>query len=405
MRNVVVVARREILALLRRPSFYVAALVAPLIVGALFFGFGLLEEEFGDDSEQIRQLSKPAGYVDQAGVVTQVPPSVQQFILPFEDEAAATAALRDGAIQSYFVVRPDYRETGRVVRVARQVTFTSGSGPDTRVFRAVLRANLAGDLQIAQRLDIPLDLEMNVVRPSGESRQAGGGPFEGSAAFPLGLLLAFSIVNGGGWLVQAVVEEKENRTIEIVLTSLRPWQLMAGKLLGLGVIALLQLGIYLGLLRALLGRTGPAAGLSAGEIPASMWPWLVLFFLLGFLFVGGLMMAMGAVGASARESGQISGFMSLPVMMPLWFGEAISDSPSGLLGIVLSLVPITAPVTMTMRLAAGGVPLWQILLSAALLTLGVAGVIWLTARLFRGTTLLTGTRPTPLALWRAVRAR
>ena len=130
----------------------------------------------------------------------------------------------------------------------------------------------------------------------------------------------------------------------------------------------------------------------------------MLFFLLGFLLVGGLMMALGAVGASMRESGQISGFMTIPVVAPLWFAPAITENPNGLLGLVLSLFPITAPVTMTLRLVEGVVPLWQLLVSLGLLAIGVVGAVWLAARLFRGTSLLTGVRPTPRALWRAVRA-
>jgi ABC-2 type transport system permease protein len=404
MRNILLVAVREILTLLKRPSFYVAALVAPLIVGVIFFGSSLLNDEFSEDAATEPTLPRPAGFVDQAGVVEEIPDPLHPFLVPYADEATAGAAVRAGTIDSFFVIVPDYQETGRVVRVAAQATFAGGAGADTRLVRALLRANLAGDPMLAQRLDAPLDLQMRVVDAAGTATDAAPqtGPF-GGISMALALLLAFAIVNGGGWLIQAVAEEKESRTIEIVLTSLRPIHLMAGKLLGLGVIALLQLGVWLLLTRVGMRVGAPSGQFGAATVPAGLWGWILVFFLLGFLLFGGVMMAIGAVGASLRESGQISGLMTLPIVAPLWFAASIAENPHSTLAVALSLFPVTAPVTMIMRLVEASVPLWQLLLSVGLLTLGVIGAVWLAARLFRSVTLLTGARPTPRALWRAIR--
>jgi ABC-2 type transport system permease protein len=104
-----------------------------------------------------------------------------------------------------------------------------------------------------------------------------------------------------------------------------------------------------------------------------------------------------------RESGQISGLLSLPVVLPLWFGSAIAENPTSILTQALTFIPFTAPVTLIFRLVHGSLPLWQLLASSAILVLAIFGAIWLAARLFRGTTLLTGARPTPRAIWRALR--
>ena len=104
-----------------------------------------------------------------------------------------------------------------------------------------------------------------------------------------------------------------------------------------------------------------------------------------------------------RESGQISGFVTLPIVTPLWLSETIAADPNSLMARLLSLIPFTSPVTMIMRLAQGPVPLAQLLRSTGLLALTIVGTVWLAARLFRGTTLLAGGRPTPRALWRALR--
>lgn len=405
MRSILIVAVRECLTLLRRPSFYLTVLLGPVIVGGMLFGFSLINDELGDDAAPEQSLSKPSGYIDQAGVISTIPHSLRAFFTAYADEASATMALRAGTIGSYFLIRQSYRATGEVVRVGEQATFTSGSAPDARAFRAILRINLASDPLVAQRLDLPPDIDLTLVNATtgdtGPSRTKGS-PF--GLPMALGLLLALSIVNGGGWLVQAVAEEKENRTIEIILTSLRPHELMAGKLLGLGTVALLQLSFWLVLSRRFMGNTAGLGTLSIGNVPVQMWVWVVIFFLLGFLMFGGIMLSLGAVGATARETGQITGLLTLPVVAPLWFAAPISDNPGGLLATALSIFPATAPVTMTMRLAESTVPLWQLLLSAGLLLLCVFGTVSLAARLFRGSTLLTGTRPTPRALWRALRA-
>ena len=403
MKSVWLIARREMFTLLRRRSFYAAALIPPLIAAVLLFGFSFLNDEFGDDNGPLTQTApeKPSGYVDQAGVIQTVPPEISAWLERYGSEEEALAALRSDAIASYFLLAPDYLQSGRVVRVSPQVTFTGGEAIDSRIFHAVLQANLAGDPALAQRLQQPLDLETSVARP--DQAPAEIAEDNGNLSMVLGVLLAFSIVSGGGWLVQAVAEEKESRTIEIILTSLRPWQLMAGKLIGLGAIALLQLVAWMSVAR-LLGSAGPAVGAVQLEgIRLDAWIWMLVFFVLGFLFYGGLMTALAAVGASAREAGQISGVMSLPVVVPLWFSGLIVDTPNGVFARVLGLVPFTAPVTMMMRLGEGTLPLWDLLLSAAVLLVGVLGAIWIAARLFRGTTLLTGMKPTPRALWRALR--
>ncbi len=319
MRDVLIVMRREIATMLRRSSFYVAALVAPLTIAAIVFGFAFLNAEFGDTTPAGAARAKPTGYVDRAGVVRGVPRELGAHFVAYATEEQARVALQAGTIASYFVVAPDYRATGRVVRVSPQVTFTSGSAPDTRAFETLLRASLAGDAQLARRLDQPLDLQMHVGGGrTGEARPPRPGLNQG-ISFALAMLLAFSIVNGGGWLVQAIAGEKENRTIEIILTSIHPWKLLAGKLLGLGAVSLLQLGVWIALGRALTGGGAPGAARSLGSADPAVWSWMIVFFLLGFLFVGAIMTMLGAVGASIRESGQISGLITLPIIAPVWF--------------------------------------------------------------------------------------
>lgn len=402
MNIVLSVALREIWVMLRRSSFYIATFAIPAITGFLFLGSTFLNLSYAPGSSAGPADTRPVGLVDRAGVIKTTPLEIHQFFIPYPDEQQATSALRNGAIESFFVIAADYQQTGRVEQVSRQVTL-QGSGGSATALRALLRANLVDDPALARRIGEPLELEPETGAAPGDRPRGESGPFSAGLSYALGFLLAFSILNGSGWLVQAVAEEKENRTIELLLTSIRPWQLMAGKLLGLGVMSLVQLGLWVGLSSSLLGANSVLGRFNVGTVSGGVWGWMLVFFLLGFAFFGALMASLGAVGASIRESGQASSFLTLPLLMPLWFGTAITDQPNGTLAQVLSLIPFTSPVTMMLRLGQGGVPLWSILASILALLLSVIAAIWLAARLFRSTTLLTGVRPTPRAIWRALR--
>ncbi len=406
MKRVITIAAREIVTMLRRPSWYVATFIVPLITIAIFLGMGLVGAAFGPrpDGAPIGPLQRPAGFVDHAGVIQSIPSHVHHLFVAFEDEAAAAAALRAEQIDSYFVVAPDYQASGKIVRVSRQTTIGSATASDTQAFRSLLRINLVGDPQLAARLDQPLDLEVDLADGGTARSESSEITIFSGVSFGLALLLAFAILNGGGWLVQAISEEKENRTIEIVLTTVRPLQLMAGKLLGLGLMSLAQVSLWLIVGAGLLGIGGQTGQFDLGSVAPGVWLWVLIYFVLGFLFVGGIMLALGAVGASAREAGQISGFMTIPLLVPLWFGGLITDRPDGALAVGLSLFPVTAPVTMMLRLGEGPVPLWQLLASVLLLAVATVGAIWLAARLFRSATLLTGAKPTPRVVWRALRS-
>lgn len=404
MNLVMIIAWREITTLLRRASFWIAALGGPLVAIAMLLGIGYVGRQFGDQTTPGQTNAGPAtGFVDKAGVIRSIPTADRALVLPFQTEDEASAAMRAGRIGSFFIVAPDYMKSGQVTRVSPQVGILSDSAQDTRLFQAVLDTNLVGDAQLARRLTDTPDMQVHVVNPTnGTTTTQPSSPFSG-ISYGLALILAISIANGGGQLLQAVAEEKENRTIEILLTSAPSWKIMAGKLLGLSTVVLIQFLAWLVIARLLIGAQG-LMQVDVGSVPVFLWLWVVIYYLLGFLLLGGLMLVLASVGASMRESGQFSGLMTIPVVAPLWFSASIVENPSGWLARGLSLFPLTAPVTMMLRLGQGAVAPWELAVSLGLLALSVLGAIVAAARLFRASTLLTGTKPTPVAIWRALRS-
>jgi ABC-2 type transport system permease protein len=180
--------------------------------------------------------------------------------------------------------------------------------------------------------------------------------------------------------------------MEILLLSLRPRQLLTGKLLGLGVLVLVQYAIWAAITGASLIVSGRGAGqllagvnLSAAEVALAL-----PYALGGFGLYAALMAGIGAL-ADDMESGRMWIFvLTLPMTAPIYVWTAIVDAPHGPLALGLSLFPYSAPVAMLMRMTATTVPDWQLAVSLTLLALGTAGTIWLTARLFRAQTLLSG---------------
>ena len=181
--------------------------------------------------------------------------------------------------------------------------------------------------------------------------------------FVAGVTFIIVVLTSGGYLLQAVVEEKENRTMEIVVTSVTPTQLMAGKIIGNISVGLTQLAVWLafswiGLLVA--GRFWPA--LREISIPGQTVAVTVLLFLPAFVMIAAIMSTIGAVMTEMREAQQISGIFSILVTIPFYATTPIMFKPNGTLAIILSLFPLSAPITLMLRMALTTVPIWQIVL-------------------------------------------
>jgi ABC-2 type transport system permease protein len=210
----------------------------------------------------------------------------------------------------------------------------------------------------------------------------------------------------GGYLFQSLSQEKENRVMEILLASLRPRQLLAGKLLGLGALTFVQYVIWAVIAGAGLTLTGrnvmqtlSQVNLSAGELAL-----IIPYVLGGFLLYAAIMAGVGAL-SSGMESSRIWVFIfSLPMLIPLYISSSIAMAPNGTLATALSLIPFSAPVAMLMRMASTALPAWQVGVSLVLLVLTGLGLVLLTARLFRAQVLLGGESFSLKRFWAAVRS-
>ncbi len=328
---------------------------------------------------------------------------------PFSAEDPARSAIRAGEIKGYFLLPEGYRETGRVVLVSSDRSL-GASEARTALSKLLLERLLAGVVPdgLAVRIREPIaETERFTLDRSGELRKGGIAAIVMRFAVPLALMamLMVSILASAGGLVQGTAIEKENKVVEVLLSSAPADEIMLGKLLGLGGSGALQIAIWFSMIGvAALASTAVLQGIGV-EVPWLGITTAVLVYPVAYLFYGSLMLGTGSIGSHQREANQWSMFWSLFLVVPLLFFETLIHEPHGTVGHVLTWIPPFTPIALVFRatLDPAGLALWEIAGALALLVAATWVVIRLSARLFRVGILLTGARPKLRQLLRQAR--
>ncbi len=393
MRNVGLVIKHEILSTVTKRSFWIMTFLFPLLIVGLNIGMQIVaQDSFSDEQAGTGDSAGPEaiGYVDQAGVIAEMPPGVPAGIVhAFDNVDAAQAALQAGDVVRYYVIPADWLATGDMVLVDKQFSVLSNAG-NTGLMEYIVNYNLVGDPDLASLLIDPTPLvENHALAPQGATDTDN--PLTFFVPFAVLFIFFFLLTMSGGFMLQSVTKEKENRTVEVLLLSLRPRDLMLGKVLGLGVVALGQMAVWLGVgfLALEQGRQSLAAA-STFALPPGFVVWAILYFLLGYVLYASVLGALGALAPSAREGTQFTFVVLLPLMIPLWLNVTFTQAPNSSLATVLSLFPLTAPTAMITRLSTGVVPTWQAAAGLAGLAVTAYVFVLLSARFFRAETLLSG---------------
>jgi ABC-2 type transport system permease protein len=350
-----------------------------------------------DEWSMIKEASGPNLARSEAVKRTSSPYCLDGIVLPYTSFAAGKQALDDKVFDVLYVIQPDYLESGEIWVYMKGFNITQ-AGTQTTMDDFVLRSLLynadAADFEtLYARLKDPAFVAMNKITDTGAAQQDNENQ-NFLLVYGFGLAMMFSIFWGGGYLMQSVVQEKESRIIEIVLSSVPPTPLLLGKILAMGLLSLVQVGMLLGTFLFIISR-GDKISDQIGNISVSNETLVLAFvyFLLGFLLFGSLMAAIGALSSTVRDSQNFVVVVTLPAAIPFFFLSIFAQEPNQMLAVVLSIFPITAPLSMIMRLAVADVPTGELLISLVVLVTSVIGAIWLAARLFRVNTLLMGSTP------------
>jgi ABC-2 type transport system permease protein len=345
----------------------------------------------------LTQDKRPVGVIDQAGYlkIRQLPareeysPEPGLSLTYYENEEAAKAALMDGTIQAYYLLPPDFPETGE----GQLVYVKNWNSNMSYQFERLLRKNMIASMpaEIVYRLTEGDEFIITNLDQSREmSEEAWGNMIIPIAA---GVLIMVIIITAGGYLLQALVEEKENRTIEIIVTSVSPSQLMIGKIMGDIAVGLTQLMVWSGFLAiGYFMARGSVEWVSQINISGEYIILLTLVVIPTFITIAAIMAAIGSVTSEMREAQQISGYFTLPLMAPYWFSYLLMTSPNGPLAMFLSFFPLTAPVTLTMRAGFTQIPTWQLVINITELFFLAGLSLWLASKAFRAGMLNYGKR-------------
>jgi len=375
MQKMWIVARHEYLHHLRRKGFLISTFGMPVIIVLVFalIVFVLLR------SSQVDSI----GYVDEPGLFHAVAPAFAfesiggaVTMRRYADIEAASAQLRAGAVDAVFVIPADYVKTGQLDGYAMESLPALAEPAFTRFLRAGVASQLLNEP--SQRVIEPV-LAVNAVLLDAPPEEARSNAFGTIVPIIFGVIVLGSTFASGSYLMMAVAEEKEQRIMEILASSLSPIQMMAGKIIGLGALAITQLAVWSsgGACLFLYGATQLGLIGANGIAPGVVVLAFALFFPTYFI-IAATLSAIGAAVTSAQQGQQLTGVVTLLCTLPLWFLPVIADKPDGWLALAMNAIPYTAPITLLQRVMTSPVPLWQQLATIAWLWVS-AGLLMVAA--------------------------
>ncbi|MCS6803596.1 MAG: ABC transporter permease [Acidobacteriota bacterium] len=411
MNKIFTIARREFLVTITRPGYIVMVIGMPLffvVISAIGYWTGTAAEA------NLTRVDHPIAVVDRANILDlsladtlppEPPPSNRLFdkyvpdptvqFVAYESVDRALDDLKQERLSACYVIEADYLASGQITAYALAGGFLQESGtPGQTQLHRLLRASLvkphlAGDS--FARVLYPSRLNEMKVSKQGEIRPARGA-FEEMAdllgPFAMFMLMTLAIFFSSGYLLQGIAEEKQNRVIEVLLSSAKPTQLLAGKILGLGAAGLLQVTFYIALIFVPAMSWFVTMQINTEKLLLS-----VVYFILGYLLFACLLAATGVIGNTVQESSQLSAIWTMTSMIPMFLLAPISTEPNGVLARVFSFFPLTTPVTMMLRISAGDVPVVDIVSSVVVLLASIYLAVKGAAKVFRASSLMYGKRP------------
>ncbi len=436
MSKILAVVRREFVTRVQTRAFLIGTFIGPILMMALWTlpillakrdtgakRVAIVDASSGQLGVRLEQTLANAkrGEGDEARplyAVTRIPAvdrveAVRDSLLPLTHGTKAAPATFDGIM----IVNDSVLSTGRIVYLGTNV----GSPEAMRSLQRAVTPAVQGERLEATGVNptvvmqalAPVDLRTLKVSEGKLTTESGEASF--LLAYIMSFVLYLALILYGVQIMGSVVEEKSSRIVEVLISSLKPFDLLLGKVIGVGMVGLLQIGIWAGtatLIGSNAGRIAQAFGApasAAASLPIpTMSPALLavflLFFVLGFLFYSALYAAVGSMCNQVQETSQASTPVTLMIAAGLIVMFALLNEPNGSLARTLSLVPPVAPFVTPVRYSLTPLPLSEVLLSVGAMVAGLLAVVWLAARIYRVGILSYGKRPSLAEVVRWVKA-
>jgi len=394
MNKTLLIMKHEFLNMVKTKGFIILTLAFPVIA---LLAIGVYQIVQGTTREPVEAVN--IGYIDEIGGFDDYmnqPGDITFSTYGTQEEA--TKALLAEDISEYIVITSDYVVTGRIDRYTLEKELEPAEKTRSAMKSFLLSNLLKGQTsaEIAERVKYPMWLNNIRLEETGDVASDQGGFTSFIIPFMFSVLLLMAIFSSSGTLLQGLGEEKENRVMEILLSSVSTRQLLTGKVLGLGATGLAQMVIWLLSATFLLRLVSTTIGgiFSGIQVPVIILVLGIVYFILGYLLFAVLMTAVGAIGASARHSQQLSVIFIMPAILPIYIMLFFTrNNPEHVINTVLTMIPITAPMTVFTRFALSEIPVWELALSITLLVIAVIGGLILAAKVFRTFVLMYGKSP------------
>lgn len=432
MKKTWVIIKREYIVRVRTKAFLIGTIVSPLLLLALIILPGFLATRGGGDRNitVINQSGDPELFnalkkrMDSRGEASEsrdgnagapggryiltekiVPPgqSVEEVIAEDYNQAG-----KKDADKAYLILPPGVLSNARPEYRAKNTSDFGINSFRQSISAAIVERRLAkAGLDPSQITDYttPVELDRRKLGSEGEAEEVGG-----ESTFIIAFVMLFfiymSVLFYGLFVMRGVIEEKQSRIVEVIISSVKPTQMMLGKLIGIGLVGLTQVGVW-ALSAALLSMFGASIfssrGVSFPKIPPILFVYFVTFFVLGYFLYATLYAMVGAMVSSEEDAQQAQMPVTLVIVVPMMLFGMVMANPNSGASIALSLIPFFAPTLMMMRIAVINPPVWQILLSMAIMVVTILACTWLAAKIYRVGILMYGKRPSLAELGRWLR--
>lgn len=401
MRKLATMVRHEFKMATANKVFVILTILGPFLILAITILPGLLSMDSASMKGGKPVAVSGGNSLVQAALDSALSSQGRELVLVEAGEDAITTTkdrVRNGELDGFLVLDEGWMEGGAAFYTRTgtdAVLYGLVEGTLGAVAREARIARSGIDPALAEELSRGVDLSIIEVR-KGEGEKAGGKDVFMTTLFTamsFVMLIYMTTLLYGQMIGRSVVQEKVSKTVEVMLSSVSPRDLMFGKILGLGLAGLLQYGIWAGMALILSRYVAPALGVAAPSAisPASIG-WLVVFFVMAFFLYAAGYAALGAAAEDENQLGQLAWPLLIFLIVPLVMISSFVMNPGSTLSIVFSLFPMTSPIVMLIRILVSPPPAWQIALCLVLLAGTIYAMMLAAAKIFRMGILMTGKR-------------
>lgn len=438
MNKILLIIQREYLTRVKKKSFLIVTLLTPILISAIYAIPVLLFTQT-DNSKTVQIL-------DESGLFTGKFKDNEdlrfQFVkMPLD---SAKAKLYGSDLDALVYIPKDILNEAKGVKLFSEkgVNLSLQNKVENTIEEEIRQIKLKAsniDLKALEKAEVKVEANSFKLEEGGQEKSSSAG-FAMILSYILAFVLYMSVFIYGSQVMQGVIEEKTNRIVEVVISSVKPFQLMVGKIVGIGLVGLTQFALWILLTVAISTVTGGflankmqdkikkevKAGMTDAQAKAveakikaespmakienateslpiaQLLIGVIFFFFGGYLLYSSLFAAVGSAVDSVQDAQQFMWPVTIPIIISIMLAQFTATEPNGSIAFWASMIPFTSPINMVVRIPYG-VAWWELLLSMVLLVLGFVATVWVAARIYRVGILMFGKKPSFKELWKWIR--